>query len=275
MPITSILQRLFSLEGKTALVTGASGGLGRVMAVALATAGARVGIHGVKAEKLEETRQAVEQAGGFGVILAASLHEAAHCRKLAEDAQVALGRVDILVNCAGANRRKLIEAVTPEDFDTIIAVNLRSAFFLSQALHPMMRNQGGGKIINIGSMTSTLGFANLSVYGMTKSALAQLTKTMAVEWARDNIQVNCVAPGFMHTPLTEEYYWKDAHRSRWMLDRIPARRAGIPEDLAGIVIWLASPASSYVTGQVIAVDGGFTAGGSWEKDFGVCQPPTL
>ena len=268
MPIDSFLQRLFSLKDKTALVTGASGGLGRAMTVALAGAGARVGIHGTKADKLEETRLAVEQVGGDGVVLSASLEDAAQCQKLAADAQSALGRVDILLNCAGTNRRKLIDTVTQEEFDWIIGVNLRSAFFLSQAVHPRMRQQGGGKIINIGSMTSTLGFANLSVYGMTKSALAQATKTMAIEWAADNIQVNCVAPGFMHTPLTEEYYWKDPHRSRWMYERIPAGRAGLPEDLAGIVVWLASPASSYVTGQVIAVDGGFTAGGSWEQASG-------
>ena len=146
-----------------------------------------------------------------------------------------------------------------------MGVNLRSAFFLSQAVHPMMQQQGGGKIINIGSMTSLLGFANLSIYGMTKSALAQVSKTMAIEWAADNIQVNCVAPGFIHTPLTEEYYWKDPYRSRWMHERIPARRPGLPEDLAGIVVWLASSASSYVTGQIITVDGGFTAGASWEQ----------
>jgi NAD(P)-dependent dehydrogenase (short-subunit alcohol dehydrogenase family) len=163
------------------------------------------------------------------------------------------------------NRRKPIESVTPEDFERVIGLNLRSAFFLSQAAQRRMREHGGGKIIHIGSMTSTLGLANLSVYGMSKSALAQVTKTMAVEWARDNIQVNCIAPGFMRTPLTEDYYWKDPHRSRWLLERIPARRGGEPEDLAGIVVWLASPASSYVTGQVIAVDGGFTAGGSWDK----------
>ena len=272
MPIQSTLERLFSLKGKTALVTGASGGLGRNMAVALAGAGARIGIHGTKMDKLEGTRQAVEEAGGNGVVIPALLGDADQCQKLAIDAQSALGRIDILVNCAGTSRRKLIDSVTQEDFDWIIGVNLRSAFFLSQAVHPMMRHQGGGKIINIGSMTSILGFANLSVYGMTKSALAQVTKTMAVEWAGDNIQVNCVAPGFIHTPLTEAYYWKNPHRSRWLFDRIPARRAGLPEDLEGILVWLASPSSSYVTGQIIAVDGGFTAGGSWEQASTEQQP---
>src|SRR4030095_11912554 len=205
MSIDSYLQRLFSLKDKTALVTGASGGLGRGMDVAVAGAGARIGIHGTKADKLEETRQAIEEVGGDGVVISALLGDASQCQKLAVDAQSALGRIDILLNCAGTSRRKLIDTVTQEEFDWIIRVYLRSAFFLRQAILPIVCHQGGGKIINIGSMTSTLGFANLSVYGMTKSALAQATKTMAIEWAADNIQVNCVAPGFMHTPLTEEY----------------------------------------------------------------------
>jgi gluconate 5-dehydrogenase len=262
----SILQRLFSLEGKSALVTGASGGLGRALAVGLAEAGAAIGIHGVTPSRLEETERLVKEAGGRGLILPAPLKDVLDCRRLITDAQAALGRLDILVNCAGTNRRKLIEAVTPEDFDTILAVNLRSAFFLSQAVHPLMRAQGGGKIINVGSMTSILGLANLSVYGMTKAALAQVTKTMAMEWAPDNIQVNCIAPGFMRTPLTEQYYWRDPQRRQWLLDRIAAKRPGEPNDLVGAVLWLSSGASTYVTGQVIAIDGGFTAGGSWEPN---------
>lgn len=266
MSDTSIFQRLFSLEGKTAVVTGASGGLGRALAVGLAEAGATIGIHGVTANRLEETEHSIKQVGGGGVLLPASLNDISDCQKLIADAHAALGRLDILVNCAGINGRKRIEAVTPEDFDTIVAVNLRSAFFLSQTAHPIMRAQGGGKIINVGSMSSLLGFAELSVYGMTKSALAQVTKTMAVEWAKDNIQVNCIAPGYMRTPLTEEYFWKNRHRRQWLYDRIPARRAGEPQDLVGAVLWLSSAASAYVTGQVIAIDGGFTAGGSWERE---------
>jgi 2-deoxy-D-gluconate 3-dehydrogenase len=263
--MSSIFHRLFSLEGKAVLVTGASGGLGRALAIGLAEAGATVGIHGVTLSKLAETERLVKQAGGRSVLLPGVLKEVTDCKKLVTDAHAALGRLDILVNCAGMNRRKLIQAVSPEEFDMILAVNLRSAFFLSQAAYPLMRAQGGGKIINIGSMTSLLGFANLSVYGMTKSALAQVTKTMAVEWARDNIQVNCIAPGFMRTPLTEEYFWKDPYRSQWLLDRIAANRPGEPDDLVGAVLWLSSGASSYVTGQVIAIDGGLTAGGSWER----------
>ena len=259
------LNALFSLKGKTALVTGASGGLGRALAAALAKAGATVGLHGLTEEKLEEVSSFIrDDLGGNVITLKADLGCVDHCRQLISDAHRAMGRLDVLVNCAGINRRKLLEHVTPEDFDTITAVNLRSVFFLCQAAHGIMREQRGGKIINIGSMSSMLGFANLSVYGVTKSAVAQLTKTMAVEWARDNIQVNCLAPGYLRTALTEAYFWSDPQRSKWLLDRIPAKRAGMPDDLIGVTLLLASSASSYITGQTIAVDGGFTAGGSWE-----------
>jgi NAD(P)-dependent dehydrogenase (short-subunit alcohol dehydrogenase family) len=268
MPDPSILKRLFSLDGEAALVTGASGGLERALAAGLAEAGATVGLNGVSITKLEETLAAIEQAGGCGVLLPAPLNDVNQCRNLVSRAQAALGRLDILVNCAGINPRKRIEAVTPDDFDTIMAVNLRSAFFLSQAAYPIMREQGGGKILNIGSMSSLAGFATVSVYGMTKSALAQVTKTMAVEWAKDNIQVNCIAPGYMRTPLTEEHFWKNPYRRQWLLDRIPARRAGEPQDLIAAAVWLCSHGSSYVTGQTIAIDGGFTAGGSWEGQDG-------
>jgi NAD(P)-dependent dehydrogenase (short-subunit alcohol dehydrogenase family) len=265
---SSIFQRLFTLEGASALVTGASGGLGRALALGLAQAGASIGLNGVSATKLEETLTALEQAGGRAVSLPARLDDVNECRNLISRAHAALGRLDILVNCAGINRRKRVEAVTPQDFETLIAVNLRSAFFLSQAAHPIMRAQRGGKILNIGSMSSLAGFATVSVYGMTKSALAQVTKTMAVEWAKDNIQVNCIAPGYMRTPLTEEHFWNDPYRRQWLLDRIPARRAGEPEDLVAAAVWLCSRGSNYVTGQTIAIDGGFTAGGSWEQEEG-------
>ncbi|MBV9850859.1 MAG: glucose 1-dehydrogenase [Armatimonadetes bacterium] len=264
MDTSSLLNRLFSLEGKAALVTGASGGIGQALAVALAGAGARVGLHGRAMAALEATRSQVVQEGGEAILLPAELSGVDACRQLIRDAHAALGRLDVLVNCAGMNRRKPIAEVTADDFDAILAVNLRSAFFLSQAAHPLMRAQGGGKIIHIGSMTSFIGLGTVSVYGLTKSALAQLTKTMAVEWAPDNIQVNCLAPGFIRTPLTETSVWADPHKRQWWLDRIPARRAGVPEDLVGAALLLASPASDYLTGQVLAVDGGFLAGGSWE-----------
>ena len=266
MKTPPILDRLFSLEGKAALITGAGGGIGRVLAAALAEAGATVAIHDLTTEHLEEPRRAVEEVGGDAVSLTADLADVDACRKLIAEAQAALGRLDILVNCAVVNRRKPIEKVTQEDFDIILAVNLRSIYFLCQAAHPIMRDQGGGKIINVGSINSSYGLGTVSVYGAIKGALVQVTKVMAVEWARDNIQVNCLSPGFTLTPLTKKSLWGDEYKSRWMLDRVPARRPAKPEEMMGAVLLMASPASSYMTGETIVVDGGFLAGGSWERD---------
>ena len=262
----NVLNRLFSLEGKAALVTGASGGIGGDVAVGLAEAGALVGLSGTNRAHLEETRARVDQAGGRSVILPADLGSVESCRTLIEDARRELGRLDILINNAGMNRRKPIVEFTEDDYETIMNVNLRSIFFLSQAAHPLMKAQGGGKIVNVGSMTSLVGIGNVAVYGMTKAAVGQLTKTMAVEWAKDNIQANCLAPGFIKTPLTAQGQWADPHISKWILDRVPARRPGSPADLVGTVLWLSSAASDFVNGQIIAVDGGFLAGGSWLKD---------
>jgi NAD(P)-dependent dehydrogenase (short-subunit alcohol dehydrogenase family) len=260
----SILERLFSLRGKSVLVTGAGGGIGRVLAVAMAEAGARLGLHDVAPERLAESCHAVRYVGGETFPLVADLSDVQACQGVIAKAHAALNRLDVLVNCAGVNRRKPIEAVTLDDYETITAVNQRSLFFLSQAAHPIMRAQGGGKIINIGSLNSFMGLGTVSVYGMTKAATAQVTKTMAIEWAKDNIQVNCVAPGFMLTPLTETSLWGDEVKRRWLLERIPMRRPGQPDELVGITLLLAAGASSYLTGQTIVVDGGVLAGGSWE-----------
>ena len=172
------------------------------------------------------------------------------------------GQIDILLNCAGTNQRMPIAAVTPAVYNTIMDTNLRSAYFLSQAALPLLIKAGGGKIVNVGSLTSAVGLADVSVYGMSKSALAQLTKTMAIEWALQNIQVNCLCPGFIATELTAPL-WQDPVRSRWMLDRILMKRAGQPDDLTGLAIMLSSRASDYITGQSIYVDGGFTVGSQW------------
>ncbi len=264
--IPSLFQRLFALSGKTALISGASGGIGQVLATALAEAGATVGVHGRTQEKVENLCASIEEKGGEAKPFIADLRQVDACRKLIAEAHQVLGRLDILLNCAAINRRKPVEAVTEDDFDTIMAVNLRSIFFLCQAAYPIMRAQGGGKIINIDSINATYGLGTISVYGATKSGLAQITRVMAVEWARDNIQVNNLTPGFILTPLTEGPLWGDEHRSRWLHDRIPARRPGKPEELVGATLLLASAASSYITGTTIRVDGGFLAGGSWEAD---------
>lgn len=265
MQMNSLWERCFSLAGKTALVTGASGGIGRTLAVALAEAGAAVGVHGRNRERTEETCRAVEETGGRAAPLIGDIETVEQCRALIAEAHAALGRLDILVNCAATNRRKPLLDATPEDFDAIVAINVRAPYFLSQAAHPYMVAQGGGKIIHIGSINSFYGLDNISLYGLSKGGLAQLTKVMAVEWAPDNIQVNCLTPGFFLTPLTEGL-WSQEEKARWFRMRIPVRRPGTPDELVGALLLLAGPASSYITGQTIVVDGGFLAGGSWLRD---------
>ncbi len=261
----SLLQRLFSLEGKAALVTGASSGIGRALACGLAEAGAVVGVHGRDQKRVKETCSMIEKIGGKAFPMIADLIEVENCRELIAHAHADLGRLDVLINCAGANRRKPISEVTQDDFDTIVAVNLRSIYFLSQSAYPIMRAQGGGKIVNIGSINIFYGLDTVSIYGLSKGGVGQLTKVMAVEWADDNIQVNCITPGFFLTPLTENLF-ADEEKAQWFRKRIRVRRPGKPEELVGTTLLLSAGASSYITGQNIIVDGGFLAGGSWIHD---------
>jgi NAD(P)-dependent dehydrogenase (short-subunit alcohol dehydrogenase family) len=258
------LQELFSLEGRVALVTGASGGIGGALASGLALAGAAVVLNGRSSERLEALQQTIVAAGGQAASMPADLADIAALPGLVQGVIEQYGRVDILINCAGSNQRMPIQKVDPLTYDTLMQANLRSSYFLSQAVLPHMIKQGGGKIINIGSLTAAVGLADVSVYGMTKAALAQLTKTMAVEWAAYHIQVNCLCPGFFATELTAPL-WNDPARKAWMLDRLPSKRPGQPAELVGIAIYLASRASDYMTGQTLYVDGGFLAGSPWSQ----------
>lgn len=165
-------------------------------------------------------------------------------------------------NSAGTNRRKPAVEVTPEDFDAIVDVNLRSVYFLSQAAHRHFAAQGGGKIRNISSLSAKFAFNTISVYAATKAGVSQLTKALAREWVGDNIQVNSIEPGFIKTEFTRPL-WDDAYRSEWFKNFIPAGRLGTPEDLIGTVFLLSSAASAYITGQAIVVDGGILSGASW------------
>ena len=261
MNVAALLE-YFSLAGRVALVTGASGGIGAALAQGLAGAGAQIALSGRNQDRLEEVTQTITKANGNACTFPIDISKDGAPALLIEQVRARLGRIDILVHCAGINQRMPVSAVTPQVYDTIMDTNLRSSFFLSQAVAPEMIAQGGGKIIHVGSLTSAIGLADVSVYGMTKSALAQFTKTLAIEWAEHNIQVNCLCPGFIATELTEPL-WSDPGRSRWILERTPMRRPGTPEDLVGLTIFLASAASNYVTGQTIYVDGGFLAGSQW------------
>jgi NAD(P)-dependent dehydrogenase (short-subunit alcohol dehydrogenase family) len=257
------LEGLFGLKGKAALVTGGSSGIGRELALGLAGAGASVVVSGRNTERLEETRKAIAGAGGQAVAVAAEMGDLESCRQAVDEAAGAFGGLDILVNCAGTNRRGPIVDVTPEAYDEVMAVNLKAPYFTSQAAVPHMRARGGGAIVHIASLTSSIGLAYVSIYGASKAGLAQLAKTQAIEWAPLSIRVNCLCPGFIVTPLTEKAIWGDTHKREWMLSRIPMGRGGRPEEMVGMAIYLCSPAASYMTGQAVYVDGGVLAGSSW------------
>ena len=261
----STLERFFSLEGRAALLTGAGGGIGHALGAALAGAGAKVAIHARTMDKLEDLAAGIRGAGGEAYPLTADLRDVDAGRGLVQRAHAAMGRLDILVNCAAMNRRKPIREVTEDDWDTIMSVDLKSLYFMSQAAHALMRAQGGGKIVHIGSINSSFALGTVSVYGAAKGAVAQLTKAMAVEWAKDDVQVNCVIPGFVATPLSKPL-WADAYKAEWMRSRIPMRRPARPDELVGAVLMLSAPASSYITGTTVVVDGGVLAGGWWEPD---------
>jgi NAD(P)-dependent dehydrogenase (short-subunit alcohol dehydrogenase family) len=254
--------KLFSLEGKIALVAGASGGIGSVLARGLAAAGATVALNGRDHRKLEGCALEIEAEGGRARIFPADVTDPDEIRALVSRLEDDLGGVDILVNCVGINKREPMLEVTPETFRRIVQTNLESVYFLSQAVMPVMRERGGGKIVHIGSLSAAVGLSEVSVYGMTKAALAQLTKTMAIECAPMGITVNCLCPGFIATDLTVPL-WENERRKRWMLERLPLNRAGTPEDLVGMTVLMCSRASDYMTGQSVFVDGGFLAGSEW------------
>lgn len=258
----AILDELFSLTGRVALVTGASSGIGRELARGLAQAGARVALAGRSRERLEQTRQSIADQGGEAEAFPAELDDLDTIGPMLTAITERFGTVEVLINCAGINQREPITAVKPETFGRIMDINLRTPYFLSQAVYPGMVEQGGGKIINIGSLTTSWGVGNLSVYGLSKSAIGQMTRVMAVEWAASNIQVNCICPGWIETELTQPL-WADEHRRRWILERVPAGRPGKPRDLVGMAIYLSSPSADFTTGQTFYIDGGFMAGGQW------------
>jgi len=260
--MTSPSTDIFSLTDKAVFITGAGGAIGSVLAKAFANAGARVALHDISLERLAPVKKAIEDAGGRAFPLVADLTDAAACKNVVDEAHAVLGRLDILVNSAGTNRRKPIVEITPEDFDAIVDVNLRSVYFLGQAARRHMAAQGGGKIVNISSLSAKFAFNTISVYAATKAGVSQLTKAMAREWVGDNIQVNCIEPGFIKTEFTRPL-WDDAYRSEWFRNFIPAGRLGTPEDLVGTVFLLSTAASAYLTGQAIVVDGGVLSGASW------------
>jgi 2-deoxy-D-gluconate 3-dehydrogenase len=245
----------FSLKGKTALVTGSSRGLGAAIAVALAQAGANVAVHG-SATAPEAMQHSVEAAGAKALALVGDVGSPEVCASLVEDTVKHFGTIDILVNNAGTIRRAPAAEYTEEDWLTVINVNLTSVFRLTQHAGRHMLRQGSGKIINIASVLTFQGGILVPAYAAAKGGVGQLTKAFANEWATKGVNVNAIAPGYMETDNTEALR-KNSERSRQILDRIPAGRWGRPDDLAGAAVFLASRASDYMHGHVLAVDGGW------------------
>ena len=252
------MSSMFSLAGKRALVTGASRGLGRAIAVGLAAAGADVVCASSKPGGAEETLAAVRTAGREGWSVVADIADRDAVLAMADDAERQAGRIDILVNNAGTIRRSPAVEHSLEDWDAVLRTNLDSVFVLSQRLGRGMVKRGSGKIVNVASLLSFSGGITVPGYTASKHAVAGLTKALANEWAKHGVQVNAVAPGYFRTDNTRRLQ-DDATRSAEISARIPAGRWGEPEDLAGAVVFLASPASDYVNGHVLVVDGGWMA----------------
>ncbi|MCL4465952.1 MAG: glucose 1-dehydrogenase [Chloroflexi bacterium] len=253
-----ILDKL-SLAGKVALVTGSSAGLGRGIALALAQAGADLALVARREAQLRETAGEVEGYGRRALVLPADVTDAAQVRGLVDSTLGEYGGIDILCNAAGANRRLPLLEMSEADWDAILSANLKSVFLVSQSVAKHMVTRQRGKIINICSLTTVIGIENIAAYGASKGGVAQLTKGMAVEWAKYHLNVNAIGPGYFHTHLTDAVF-ADPARAAWVRSRIPFGKEGVPEDLAGAAVYLASEASDYVTGQIIFVDGGWLAG---------------
>lgn len=246
---------MFDLTGKRALVTGGNRGIGYAIAQALGRAGAEVAIANRSAE---EGQRAAERLGAKW--LGGDVGRADAARELVRQAIELLGGLDILVNNAGQIDRRPALEVDDATWDRLLAVNLKGVFHTSAAATRHMKDQGGGKIINLSSVAARLAIAGRTVYGPTKAAVSQLTRVLAVEWAPYGIQVNAIAPGWVRTDLNSAWLDEDPERYQRILESIPAGRLGNPQDIGGLAVFLASPASGYLTGQTIEIDGGLGLG---------------
>jgi 2-dehydro-3-deoxy-D-gluconate 5-dehydrogenase len=249
---------LFDLKGRVALVTGGNGGIGLGMARGLAQAGAAIAIAGRNQAKSEAAAADLAKLGAKTAVLTADVTDEAQCRRMVDDTVSRLGRLDILINNAGINIRKAPQELSTAEWRQVVDTNLTSAFTCSQAVYPVMKEAGGGKIINIGSMLSIFGAGFAAAYGASKGGIVQLTKALASGWAKDNIQVNAVLPGWIDTDLTRAAREQIKGLNTMVLMRTPAGRWGQPADLAGVAVFLAAPASDFVTGTAIPIDGGYS-----------------
>jgi 2-deoxy-D-gluconate 3-dehydrogenase len=251
----------FDLTGKVAIVTGGNGGIGLGMARGLAEAGAAIAVVGRNEAKSNAAVAELRQCGVKVISITADVTDKAAVTDMVTRASRELGRIDILVNNAGINIRKPPHALDIEEWDSVIRTNLTSAFLCSQAVYPAMKQAGGGKIINIGSMMSIFGTSFAPAYAASKGGIVQFTRSCAVAWAADNIQANAVLPGWIDTDLTRRAREQIDGLHDRVLARTPAARWGAIADFAGIAVFLASRASDFVTGTAIPVDGGYSVMG--------------
>ena len=260
------LEKLFSLESKVALVTGAGGGIGAELAKGLAVAGADIALCDVRPEPLTAVQAEIEAAGGTASSHLMNVAGKPSVDAAVEDVVKTYGHIDVLINCAGINKREGLLDVEEETYDRIMDVNLKGVFLVSQAVGLHMIRQHSGSIINIGSHNTGAVLGGVSVYAATKSGVLALTRSMAVEWAKHNIRANCVSPGHILTPLTVPT-WEHPERSKYLMERIAMQRPGEPNEIVGVCVLLASDAASYITGAEYRVDGGCLAGGTpWPFD---------
>jgi len=250
---------LFDLRGQVALVTGTSRGLGQYLARALAKAGADLVLTSRRRETLADFEGEITSQGRKVVSLELDVRDHASIQRMAAEAEAAFGQVHILVNNAGCNVRKPALDVTWDDWNLVLDTNLRGSFFVAQAIARGMIARGYGRIINIGSVTSVFGYAGLAPYGASRGGIRQLTMSLADDWSPHGVTVNCLAPGWFKTSQNRVMY-EDPEWLEYLVERIPVHRPGLPNDLDGAIVFLASEASRYITGQTLLVDGGISIG---------------
>jgi 2-deoxy-D-gluconate 3-dehydrogenase len=248
----------FDLKGRVALVTGGNGGIGLGMAKGLATAGATVVIAARDKTKAQAALADLRAGGATADFVALDVAKEASCKNAVDRAAEIGGRLDILVNNAGTTVRKPPQNLSAEEWHLVMDTNLNGAFFCAQSAYPHMRRAGGGKIINIGSMMSIFASSYAAPYAASKGGIVQMARALAVGWAKDNIQVNSILPGWIDSELTRQAREQVAGLNERVLARTPAERWGTPEDFAGIAVFLASSASDFITGAAIPVDGGYS-----------------
>ncbi len=252
-------ENLFDLTGQVAVVTGTSRGLGQYFARALARAGADLVLTSRNRETLAPFEAEIRALGRRSVALDLDVRSHESIQRFAAEAEAAYGQIHILVNNAGCNIRKPALDVSWEDWNTILETNLRGTFFVAQAVARSMIQHGYGRIINIGSVTSVFGYAGLAPYGASRGGVKQMTMSLADDWGKHGVTVNCLAPGWFKTEQNRVMY-EDEGWVQYLCERIPVKRPGQPDDLDGAVVFLASEASRYITGQTLLVDGGITTG---------------